>query len=135
MEECGEIPKIAHMNLPKDMPIAINCEYGAFDNQLKVLPRTKYDTIVDKESPRPGQQCFEKMIAGLYLGELFRLVCLELHDNPNIKLFEGQDIEKLKKAYTLDASFLSTIEESVASPASTIIDVLIVNTGTPTKTW
>lgn len=111
MEECGEIPKIAHMNLPPDMPMAINCEYGAFDNQLKVLPRTKYDTIVDKESPRPGQQCFEKMIAGLYLGELFRLVCLELHDNPNIKLFEGQNIDKLKKAYTLDASFLSTIEE------------------------
>lgn len=111
MEECGEIPKIAHMNLPPDMPIAINCEYGAFDNQLKVLPRTRYDTIVDKESPRPGQQCFEKMIAGLYLGELFRLVCLELHDNPNIKLFEGQDAGKLKKAYTLDASFLSTIEE------------------------
>ncbi|KAL9052740.1 MAG: hypothetical protein Q9162_005201 [Coniocarpon cinnabarinum] len=110
MEECGEIPKIAHMNLPPDAPMAINCEYGAFDNQLKVLPRTKYDTIVDKESPRPGQQCFEKMIAGLYLGELFRLVTLELAEGP-CKMFMGQDISKLRKPYILDASFLAQIEE------------------------
>lgn len=111
MEDCGSVPKIAHLNLPPDMPIAINCEYGAFDNAHKVLPRTKYDIIIDKESPRPGQQSFEKMIAGLYLGELFRLVCLELHENPDIKLFGDQDASKLKKAYTLDASFLSEIEE------------------------
>lgn len=111
MEDAGSIPKIKHMNLPPETPIAINCEYGAFDCALKVLPRTKYDTIIDKESPRPGQQAFEKMIAGLYLGELFRLVCLDLNKNPDVKLFEGQDISKLEKAYTLDASFLSKIEE------------------------
>lgn len=111
MENCGSVPKLAHMNLPPDMPIAINCEYGAFDNAHKVLPRTKYDIIIDKESPRPGQQSFEKMIAGLYLGEIFRLVCLDLHDNPSVKLFGDQDISKLMKAYTLDASFLSYIEE------------------------
>ncbi len=111
MEHCGEIPKLAHMNLPPDMEIAINCEYGAFDNQHKVLPRTKYDIIIDKESPRPGQQTFEKMNAGLYLGELFRLVCLDLHENPEVKIFGEQDVSKLQKAYTLDASFLSSIEE------------------------
>ena len=76
-----------------------------------MLPRTKYDVIIDKESPRPGQQTFEKMIAGLYLGELFRLVCLDLHENPQVKLFDDQDISKLRKPYTLDASFLSDIEE------------------------
>lgn len=91
--------------------MAINCEYGAFDNQHKVLPRTKYDVVIDKESPRPGQQSFEKMIAGLYLGELFRIVCLDMHNNPNIKIFGAQNIHKLEKAYTLDASFLSQIEE------------------------
>ncbi|KAB8346383.1 hypothetical protein FH972_023425 [Carpinus fangiana] len=111
MENCGSIPKIAHLNLPPDMPMAINCEYGAFDNAHKVLPRTKYDIIIDKESPRPGQQTYEKMIAGLYLGELFRLVCLDLYDNPEVRLFAGQDISRLRKAYTLDASFLSRIEE------------------------
>jgi len=111
MEECGEIPKLAHMNLPPDTPMAINCEWGAFDNQHKVLPRTKYDVIIDKESPRPGQQSFEKMIAGLYLGEIFRLVLVDLHSSPDCKIFEGQDVSKLKKPYTLDSSFLSLIEE------------------------
>ncbi|KAI1335654.1 hexokinase [Xylariaceae sp. FL0016] len=111
MEDCGSIPKLAHLNLPKDLPMAINCEWGAFDNEHKVLPRTKYDVIIDKESPRPGQQAFEKCIAGLYLGEIFRLILVDLHDNKDIHIFEGQDIKYLRKAYSLDASFLSNIED------------------------
>ena len=111
MEDCGSIPKIADHNLPPDMPIAINCEYGAFDNEHAVLPRTPYDVIIDNDSPRPGQQAFEKMIAGLYLGELFRLVLIDIHDNKNCSLFSGQDIDVLRRAYTLDSSFLSHIEE------------------------
>lgn len=111
MEECGEIPKLAHMNLDPKLPMAINCEWGAFDNERVILPRTPYDIIIDKESPRPGQQIFEKMIAGLYLGEIFRLTLVDLHSNPEVCIFEGQDVSKLKKPYTLDSSFLSTIEE------------------------
>lgn len=111
MENCGSVPKIADYNLPPDMPIAINCEYGAFDNEHVVLPRTQYDILVDEDSPRPGQQAFEKMIAGLYLGELFRLVIIDLHDNKACNVFQGQNISKLRKAYTLDSSFLSLIEE------------------------
>ena len=111
MEDVGSIPKLAHMNLDPSLPMAINCEWGAFDNEHKVLPRTPYDIIIDKESPRPGQQAFEKMIAGLYLGEIFRLVLLDLHQNPDCQIFEAQDIGKLKKPYSLDAGFLSAIEE------------------------
>ena len=111
MEDCGEIPKLKHMNLPPDYPMAINCEWGAFDNKKAVLPRTPYDVVIDKESPRPGQQTFEKMVAGLYLGEIFRQVLLDLHSNPEVCIFEGQDMSKLKKAYTLDSGFLAAIEE------------------------
>ena len=111
MENCGSVPKIAEYKLPADMPIAINCEYGAFDNEHIVLPRTTYDVVVDNDSPRPGQQAFEKMIAGLYLGELFRLALVDIHDNRDCSLFSGQDISNLRRAYTLDSSFLSQIEE------------------------
>lgn len=111
MENAGAIPKLAHMKLPPDTPMAINCEWGAFDNEHKVLPRTKYDIIIDKDSPRPGQQAFEKMIAGLYLGEIFRLIMVDLHDHHDSHIFAGQDIAKLRKPYTLDSSFLSAIEE------------------------
>jgi hexokinase len=111
MDVCGNIPKIAHLNLDPKLPMAINCEWGAFDNAHKVLPRTPYDIIIDKDSPRPGQQTFEKMVAGLYLGEIFRLVLLELYDSPDCTIFYHQDISKLKKPYSLDSSFLSSIEE------------------------
>ena len=111
MENCGSVPKIAHMNLPPETPIAINCEYGAFDNEHVVLPLTKYDKIIDRDSPRPGQQAFEKMIAGLYLGEVFRLVLLDLHEKESCTIFPNQDLSQLQKPYSLDASFLSLIEE------------------------
>jgi len=111
MENTGSIPKLAHMNLPPDTPMAINCEWGAFDNEHVILPRTEYDVAIDRDSPRPGQQAFEKMIAGLYLGEIFRLVLVDLHDNKDVQIFQGQDISQLRKAYSLDSSFLSIIEE------------------------
>lgn len=110
MEHASEVPKLEHWNLDPDQEIAINCEWGAFDNEHKILPRTPYDIVIDKDSPRPGQQAFEKMIAGLYLGELFRLVLVDLHEQPHVNIFEGQDISALKKPYSLDASFLSDIE-------------------------
>ncbi|KAK3989145.1 hexokinase-domain-containing protein [Cladorrhinum sp. PSN332] len=111
MEDCGSIPKLAHLNLPPDTPMAINCEWGAFDNEHKVLPRTPYDMKIDSDSPRPGQQAFEKMIAGLYLGEIFRLVMVDLHDNHETHIFADQDISKLRRPYSLDSSFLSAIED------------------------
>lgn len=111
MENAGSIPKIAHYNLPPDTPVAINCEYGAFDNELIVLPRTQYDVIIDRDSPRPGQQAFEKMTAGLYLGEIFRLVLLDLYDNKGKLIFANQDVSQLRKPYSLDSSFLAFIEE------------------------
>ena len=133
MENCGSIPKLAHLNLPADMPIAINCEYGAFDNEHVVLPLTPYDQIIDRESPRPGQQAFEKMIAGLYLGEVFRLVLVDLHENKNL-IFDGQDISKLKKPYTLDSSFLSMIEEDPYENLSETEDLIRKHLGiTPSK--
>lgn len=111
MENCGSIPKLEHLNLPPKTPMVINCEYGAFDSEHKILPRNDYDIAIDRDSPRPDQQAFEKMISGLYLGELFRLALVDMYDNPDVKIFEGQDIKALRKAYTLDASFLSAVEE------------------------
>ena len=88
--------------------MAINCEYGAFDNAGAVLPRTKYDAQIDAASPRPGEQAFEKLAAGLYLGELLRLVLLDLSSRGLV--FQDQDITGLKQPYALDTSFLSTLE-------------------------
>lgn len=93
--------------------MVINIEWGAFDNEHLVLPRTPYDDIIDRDSPRPGQQAFEKMIAGLYMGEIFRQVLMDLHQHRECKIFEGQDTSKLEKAYSMDSGFLASIEELV----------------------
>ena len=114
IEDCGSIPKLAHLNLAPDTHMVINCEWGAFDNEGKVLPQTPYDISIDKSSPRPGQQAFEKMVAGLYLGEIFRLIMVDLYESCDI--FADQDISELQKPYSLDSSFLAAIEEYVYTP-------------------
>lgn len=111
MENVGSIPKLAQMGLHPDTPMAINCEYGAFDNEHLALPLTKYDLAIDRDSPRPGQQAFEKMTAGLYLGEIFRLALLDVLERRPGLLFAGQSTEKLHQPYFLDSSFLAAIEE------------------------
>lgn len=93
--------------------MAINCEYGAFDNAHRVLPRTKYDKQIDEESPRPGEQTFEKLSAGLYLGEIFRLVLVDLADRK--LMFAEQDTSKLRETYSIDTSLLSQIEDDESS--------------------
>lgn len=103
----GNMKEIAHLD--PETPMAINCEYGAFDNSRTVLPVTKYDDQIDAESPRPGEQTFEKLSAGLYLGEIYRLIVLDLHGRSLI--FKDQDISKLTKPYTIDTSILSAMED------------------------
>lgn len=85
---------------------------GAFDSDLhQHLPRTNFDIHIDEHSNKPGEQAFEKMISGRYLGEIFRLVIMELIDEG--VLFLGQNTYKLEAPYSLDTAFLSLMESSV----------------------
>ena len=128
MDDCGSISKLDD-GPSADTPMAINCEYGAFDNAHRVLPRTKYDITIDEESPRPGEQAFEKMSAGLYLGEILRLVLLELHEKGI--MFQDKNVSKLREPYTLDTGFLSGIENdsspSMANTKASFKDVLDID--------
>lgn len=57
----------------------INTEWGSFDNKLEFLPVTIYDEIVDSETANAGVHLYEKRILGMFLGEIVRLVILDLH--------------------------------------------------------
>lgn len=94
--------------LAKDAQVVINTEYGAFDNDCKVLPLTPFDHLIDQKSVRPGTQIYEKMIAGLYIGEMLRLMLITLSEEG--KLFKGQDISHLRREHAVDATFLSIAE-------------------------
>ncbi len=54
----------------------INVEAGNF--HADILPINRYDTMLDHGSSNRGAQSFEKMVAGVYLGELLRLMLLDL---------------------------------------------------------
>ena len=51
---------------------------------------------------------FEKMISGMYLGELVRIVCMDLVDKK--LLFKGQVSEKFRTKDSFPAEFVSWVE-------------------------
>ncbi|KAG1769764.1 hexokinase [Suillus occidentalis] len=122
MEHVKDIPKIEHLGIDAGAEMAINCEWGAFDSfEHEHLPRTKYDTIVDDTSNKPGEQAFEKLISGRYLGEILRLVLCELIDEG--VLFLGQNTYKLEKPYCFDTAFLSLMESDPTDELLMVIGI------------
>lgn len=90
--------------------VIINTEWGAFgDNGCLDFVRTEYDRELDTYSINPGKQLVEKMIGGMYLGEIVRLTLERLTSEGLI--FQGVDLEcdlfNRGKFYT---KYLSEIE-------------------------
>ncbi|KAI8149605.1 hexokinase-domain-containing protein [Fennellomyces sp. T-0311] len=92
--------------------MAINTEWGAFDCERAVLPMTIHDSKVDRESNHPRQQIFEKMISGMYIGEVTRNCILHLIDRQI--LFNGYSSSDLNRQYSFETSYMSTIEMDTA---------------------
>ncbi|KAF9123985.1 glucokinase [Mortierella sp. 14UC] len=102
--------------------MVINIEFGAFDNERQVLPLTMYDNKVDRKSLNPSKQLFEKMIAGMYLGEITRNVLLDLIDNR--LLFRGQSSRKLDTPWEFLTEYMSVIEEDATPDLEAVCRVL-----------
>lgn len=88
--------------------MVINMEWGAFDCERRVLPFTIYDNKLDRESINTHQQLYEKMISGMYLGEIARNVMLQLIDR--YLLFNGRSSRELNKQWSFETAYMSTIE-------------------------
>lgn len=104
-----------------DDVVSINTEFGAYNNTRQMLPLTNFDEDVDRMSTRPGTHVYEKMIAGLYLGELYRLILLRLHRLG--MLLTEHDISALKQPNTIDASFLSVAEADMTQSLEQMRDL------------
>jgi len=74
------IPKLPEAIRNQSEEMAINMEWGAFDDDRTVLPLTEYDLAMDELTPNPSEQTFEKTVSGFYLGELFRLIINDFHN-------------------------------------------------------
>uniref|UniRef100_A0A4W3I3Y3 Hexokinase-2 n=1 Tax=Callorhinchus milii TaxID=7868 RepID=A0A4W3I3Y3_CALMI len=89
--------------------MCINMEWGAFgDNGCLEDMRTPFDEEVDKFSMNPGKQRYEKMISGMYLGEIVRNILLDFTKRG--LLFRGRISERLKTRGIFETKFLSHIE-------------------------
>ena len=62
--------RITKLGLTDETKMIVNLESGLYDE----LPRGDFDLILDQNSNNPGLKLFEKMTAGVYLGELCRLM-------------------------------------------------------------
>lgn len=98
-----------------DEVTVINTEWGCFDNDLEVLPSTRFDEMLDRQSHQPGDQMMEKRVGGLYLGELFRLALLWLLETSEFDMSLPND-SPLFVRESLDTSLLSVLAGAPGTP-------------------
>jgi hexokinase len=81
LDKCEKWP--ANYTNPKQ--VIVNCEWGAMgdhkDRRQLDKFRNEFDDQIDRESVNPLNQCYEKMVAGMYVGELLRLAMLSLYNS------------------------------------------------------
>ena len=111
----------------------INMEFGAFDNERAVLPVTQYDNKVDRQSINPHGQIFEKMISGMYLGEVTRNILLDMIDQeilfgPHDGKYDSKSWSKeLSGHYAFETSHMSTIESDCTPDLTRTKEALDLN--------
>uniref|UniRef100_A0A7N4NGT7 hexokinase n=1 Tax=Sarcophilus harrisii TaxID=9305 RepID=A0A7N4NGT7_SARHA len=109
MEELGNVCAV-----PGDRGrMCINMEWGAFGDDGLALQEfyTPFDLSVDQASINPGKQRYEKLISGMYLGEIVRQVLLHL---THLRvLFGGQEFPSLQTKDIIKTKFLSEIESDL----------------------
>jgi hexokinase len=89
--------------------VIINTEWGAFgDNGCLDFILSDYDRDIDEHSINAGRQLFEKMISGMYMGEIARLILERLTREGY--LFGGQGSDNLYKRGNFFTKYISEIE-------------------------
>nr|XP_061796336.1 hexokinase-1-like isoform X5 [Nerophis lumbriciformis] len=89
--------------------MCVNTEWGAFgDDGLLEDIRTEFDREIDRGSLNPGKQLFEKMVSGLYMGELVRLILVKMAREG--LLFEGRITAELLTKGKIETKHVSAIE-------------------------
>jgi len=104
IEKIESIPKW-RPGLPKDLPCAVNIEWGGFISEF--LPWTPQDNVLDRDSGQAGEYLFEKMVSGDSMGELCRLILLSLCEEG--ALFKGGRVGDLKTPHCFTSEMVCEI--------------------------
>lgn len=133
VERAHAIPKW-HGLLPKSGEMVINMEWGNFRSSH--LPMTDYDQALDNDSLNPGDHIFEKIISGMYLGDIVRRVLLRMAEEA---AFFGDNVSpKLRVPLILRTPDMSAMHHDTTPDlrvvGSKLKDVLgITNTSLKTR--
>ncbi|KAI3388898.1 hypothetical protein SNEBB_006731 [Seison nebaliae] len=94
--------------------VIINMEWGAFGDKGELnFIRSSYDEEVDCASLNPGRQTYEKMISGMYMGEIVRLIILDLMEREMLFIGHMSDGYNDYRAplYTKNAFYTKYVSE------------------------
>lgn len=105
----------------------INMEFGAFDCERNILPLTRFDNKLDRKSINPHKQIFEKLISGMYLGEIVRNVITDMMDRNLIFTHWDQNTHLISKHYAFETAYMSKIEADNTPDLSITRDILYTN--------
>jgi hexokinase len=93
--------------------LIINIEWGGFD---KFERRTEFDVACDENSGNPGRQVLEKMVSGLYLGEVVRLATIKALQSQGASV--PNNIKVRASVETADISNLLAGDEKLLSKSA-----------------
>jgi len=120
LEKISNIPKFTGKTSKALDEMIVNMEWGGLSGSS--LPLNEIDNELDKASKNVGRYRFEKMISGMYLGEIVRLVLLDLSSKKLI--FKNGIPSLLKKPYEFQTAFMSTIQSDKTSDLKEVQQVL-----------
>ncbi|KAI9313434.1 hexokinase-domain-containing protein [Dichotomocladium elegans] len=112
--------------------MVINMEWGAFDCERAVLPLTVYDNKLNRESRNVHMQLYEKMISGMYLGEIARNIMVAFVDD--YLLFEGDSSSLMNTQWGFDTAYLTAIEDDISEDLAATKEILEETMGIPSTT-
>lgn len=105
---------------PSSGKMIISMEWGGFSSSF--LPRTQYDEALDAASVNPGEQIYEKLLSGMYLGDVVRRVLLRLAEEA--ALFGSTVPAKLLVPFVLGTPHVSAMHHDDSSDLQEVGKIL-----------
>jgi hexokinase len=123
VEKLSNVRRLKNINDDTEGIMVINSEWGSLDDEMKALPRTSLDDELDAASVDPGYGMLEKRVSGLYLGELLRLVILQLLRGGAFRMTVAEE-SCLFRRDGIDSSLLSNLARTDANDVEGAVALL-----------
>jgi hexokinase len=129
VEKASAVPKWKG-DPPASGEHVINTEWGNFNSPI--LPTTFADEDLDRESVNPGDHIFEKLMSGMYLGDIVRRVVLKMAQEG--ALFADYATGRMSEKRSLTTPDVSKIHADESASLDVAGEVLARAWGIPSTT-